>query len=217
MNASARLAFAEPGEAGELTAYLERQLRWDRAAAARLQADGEVVSVFTRPARFDVLAVRAFRLREPATLDATVSAGELLESVDAGELAVPAAVTGPSWAGLLPPRGVWRPESQLPVERVRNEAAAVVSEFRSRREALTSAEATREALDALAEEIWSRSLPGTPLPLRAVHAAHALGMLRATTPVAVLSKGTWLRLRTFLGSIAVRRSGAAPGLSVRPI
>lgn len=217
MSASARLALAEPGEAGEFAAYLERQLRWDRAAAARLQADGAVVSVFTRPARFDVLAVRAFRLREPATLDVTVSAGELLESVDADAMTVPAAVTGPSWAGVLPPRGVWRPESELPVGRVRNEAAAVVSEFRTRREALTPGEATREALDALAEEIWSRSLPGTPLPLRAVHAAHALGMLRATTPVAVLSKGAWLRLRTFLGSIAVRRGGGGPGLSVTPL
>ncbi|TDC72459.1 hypothetical protein [Streptomyces hainanensis] len=220
-----RLALAESGEAGDLAAYLGRQLRWDRAAAARLQADGEVVAVFTRPARFDVLAVRPCRLREPATLDVTVSAGELLESIDtdaadAPTVAVPGQVTGPSWAGLLPPRGGWRVEAELPAERVRGAAAAVVGEFRERRERLTPEQSTREALDALAEEIWSRPLPGTPLPLRAVHAAHALGMLRAAEPVAVLSRGAWLRLRTPLGSTAVRRRDAgAPGLglSVTPL
>ena len=44
------------------------------------------------------------------TLDVTVSAGELLEAVDesGATAAVPGAVTGPPWAGVLPPRGGWQ-------------------------------------------------------------------------------------------------------------
>ena len=211
------LSLSVAPEAADLAAYLTRQLRWDRAAVARLQADGTALAVFTRPARFAVLAVRTCRLRTPARLDATVSAGELAEAIDVerGELVLPGQVTGPAWVGLLPPRAGWRALAEPAVERVREAAAAVVAEFRARSEALPRAERTRAALDALAEEIWSRTLPGTEVPLRAVHAAHALGFLRAAGPVTVLAAGAWLRLRTPLGSTAVRRAGL-PGLSVTP-
>ncbi|GAA3621731.1 hypothetical protein GCM10023079_09400 [Streptomyces chitinivorans] len=237
-----RLVFADPGEAAELAALLGRLLRWEKTAAVRLRATGDgVLGVFARPARFEVLAVRTARLTEPADLDATVSAGELLEGLDedSESVSVPAAVTGPPWAGLLPPRGGWRPVGELPYESVRAAAASVVAEFRRRSEALAPGERTREALDALAEEIWSRPLGGgTGLPLRAVHAAQALGMLRSRGPapaagpkgppppatgalaaaVAVLAAGTWLRLRTPYGSVAVRGTGrGVPGLSVTPL
>ncbi|MDT0306416.1 hypothetical protein RM780_05500 [Streptomyces sp. DSM 44917] len=218
-----RLVLAAPGEAAGLAAFLGRQLRWDRAAAARLRAEGDVLAVFTRPARFGVLAIRPCHLREPAGLDVTVSAGELLEGVDeaAGALGVPAPVTGPSWAGLLPRRGGWLPVADLTPEEARGAAASVVAEFRTRTEALIPAQRTRSALDALAEEIWSRTLPGTPLPLRVVHAAHALGLLAEVPPagVTVLSGGSWLRLRTPAGSIAVRRDGppGLAGLGVTPV
>ena len=232
-----RLVFADPGEAAELAVFLGRLLRWEKNAAVRLRGTGDgVLGVFARPARFEVLAVRTARLPEPVALDATVSAGELLEGIDeAGEsVSVPGPVTGPPWAGVLPPRGGWRTVGELPYEAVRATAAAVVAEFRRRSEALPPAGRTREALDALAEEIWSRPLGGgTGLPLRAVHAAQALGMLRPAGPapaagphgpapagpapaLAVLTAGTWLRLRTPYGSIAVRRGGGT-GLSVTPL
>ncbi|MFD7510800.1 hypothetical protein ACFV5N_15935 [Streptomyces sp. NPDC059853] len=213
------ISLAERGEAADLAALLARLLRWEKAAAARLQADGPVLGVFARPARFGVLAIRPLRLAEPVRIDVTVSAGELLEGIDerAGTARVPAPVTGPSWAGVLPPRGGWEPLAELEHGGVRGAAEAVVAEFRERTEALAEGERTREALDALAEEIWSRPLPGTPLPLRAVHAARSLGFLRAAAPAAVLARGVWLRLRTPLGSIAVRRPGSTtPGLTVSP-
>ncbi|GAA2440096.1 hypothetical protein [Streptomyces macrosporus] len=245
-----RLVFADPGEPAELAAFLGRLLRWEKTAAVRLRGtDDGVLGVFGRPARFEVLAVRTARLSEPVLLDVTVSAGELLEGVDeaAEAVSVPAAVTGPPWAGVLPPRGGWRPVGELPYESVRAAAASVVAEFRRRSEALPPGERTREALDALAEEIWSRPLGGgTGLPLRAVHAAQALGMLRPVAPVVaagphgpvgphgpavggggpvgggpgprvtVLAAGAWLRLRTPYGSIAVR-GGGGTGLSVIPL
>ncbi|MEW2217921.1 hypothetical protein AB0939_01205 [Streptomyces sp. NPDC006990] len=221
--AADRLVFADPGEAAGLAAFLERLVRWEKNAAVRIQAGGGVAGVFARPARFEVLAVRTGRLLEPAELDVTVAAGELLELVeeDREAVAVPKAVTGPSWAGVLPPRGGWREFARVPVDAVGSVAAAAVGEFRERAEKLPPERRGRQTLDALAEEIWSRPLGRTQLPLRAAHAAHALGFLRGTDPAALLESGAWLRLRTVYGSVAVRsreRPGAGGGgLSVTPV
>ncbi|SFB96177.1 hypothetical protein [Streptomyces aidingensis] len=224
------LTLARPEQAAGFAAFLGRQLRWDRAAAVRLRGADGVLAAFTRPARFDVLAVLPLPLAGTGTgadpvpapaeeLDITVSAGELLEAVDeeSGTVTVPGAVTGPPWAGLLPPRGGWRRLAELPGGQVRDAAASVVAEFRSRTEALLPQQRTRAALDGLAEEVWSRPLAATPLPLRAVHAAHALGFLRPDgPPVAVLAAGSWLRLRTPHGSTALRRTTRGP-LTLTPL
>ena len=220
-----RLVFADPGEAAGLAAFLGRLLRWEKNAAVRIQAGGGVAAVFAKPARFEVLAVRTGRLLEPVELDVTVSAGELLERIDEKQesVTVPGSVTGPSWAGVLPPRGGWSEFGTVPVDAVRTVAAAAVGEFRERAERLSEDRRTRPVLDALAEEIWSRPLGRTDLPLRAVHAAHALGFLRGEQPVSLLRTGSWQRLRTPYGSVVVRAGGgdsgrgAGAGLSVTPV
>ncbi|MEU7060306.1 hypothetical protein [Streptomyces sp. NPDC046197] len=236
------LHLADDTEGADLAAFLSRLLHYDRSAAVRLQAAGKALAVFGRPPSFEVLAVRAVRLAKPyedgldLALDVTVSAGELLESVDesAATAAVPASVTGPPWAGLLPPRGGWRPEPGLPpVDSLRATVAAAVAEFRSRTEELTPERRTRAELDRIGGEIWSRTVGETRLPVRAVHAAQSLGFLRPTRPtrpmvgaerpssdetegLALFSSGTWLRLRTAYGSIVVRPAGlGALGVSVR--
>ncbi|WP_438314116.1 hypothetical protein ACSHWO_22140 [Streptomyces sp. HUAS TT3] len=240
-----QLRFADPGEAADLAAFLGRLVHYDRAAAVRLQAGGGALAVFGRPPSFDVLAIRTVRLAVPVAtpLDITVSAGELLESVDedtAGAV-VPAAVTGPPWAGVLPPRGGWRQVAGLPgAEAMRAAVAGAVSEFRARDEALPPQHRTRSERDRIGRDIWSRTLGDTELPLRAVHAAQSLGFLRpvrsavaagpaaaacpappaATDPVALLASGGWLRLRTPYGSVALRRPGGLGGLGafqVRPV
>jgi hypothetical protein len=228
---------AEPGEAADLAAFLGRLVRWDKSAVVRLQAGpvpgGGAVAVFGRPPFGEVLAVRTYRLAESAALDVTVSAGQFLEGVDeaAGEAAVPPGVTGPSWAGMLPPRAGWRRVADLAAPQLRAAAASIVAEFRARTEALAPQSRTRAELDALAEEVWSRVLGETGLPLRVVHAAHALGFLRPVRAAvgagqapegegedrpALLECGPWLRLRTPHGSVAVRRR-TGPQLSVRPV
>ncbi|NUH35459.1 hypothetical protein HUF15_01530 [Streptomyces samsunensis] len=194
----------------------------------------------------------------PGALDTTVSAGEFADALDtarAGRTAdgpsqsharglvatVPQAVTGPPWAGVLPPRGGWRRVSGLPgVDEVRGAVAAAVAEFRARDTALPEERRTRAERDRIGREIWTRTLGDTGLPLRAVHAAQSLGFLRpvraaapaataqgagggvATAapdamaePLALLAAGGWLRLRTPYGSIAVRTSGLS-GLPVTP-
>jgi hypothetical protein len=231
------LHLADEGETADLTGFLSRLLHYDRAAAVRLQAAGTALAVFGRPPSFEVLAVRTARLAKPyengldVTLDVTVSAGELLESVDkaAATAVVAAAVTGPPWAGVLPPRGGWRrAEPGLPgSDGLRAVVAACVAEFRSRTAALAPETRTRAALDRIGREIWSRDVGGTRLPLRAVHAAQSLGFLRPTAAedgggdgdvgAVLFASGSWLRLRTPYGSIAVRPSSGAAGLGALDI
>ncbi|MFJ9976245.1 hypothetical protein [Streptomyces cyaneofuscatus] len=216
------LLFADPREAADLAAFLGRLLHYDRAAAVRLQAGGgDALAVFGRPPSFEVLAIRAARLARPETLDVTVSAGELLESLSlspslgtAGEEpgerggVLPAPVTGPPWTGVLPPRGPWREQAGLPRPDVLRAALdAAVAEFRTRDEALPEELRTRAERDRIGREIWSRPVGATELPLRAVHAAQSLGFLRADPgfPVSLLAAGGWLRLRTPFGSVALRR------------
>ncbi|MCT6776173.1 hypothetical protein LXH09_05985 [Streptomyces sp. CS7] len=227
------LQFADPREAADLAAFLGRLLHYDRAAAVRLQAGGgDALAVFGRPPSFEVLAIRTARLARPETLDVTVSAGELLESLDVsgdGEVpgerggALPAPVTGPPWTGVLPPRGPWQEQAGLPApDALRVALDEAVAEFRTRDEALPEESRTRAERDRIGREIWSRPVGTTDLPLRAVHAAQSLGFLRPDPdfPVSLLSAGGWLRLRTPFGSIALRRDPAGGlgglGLSVEP-
>ncbi|MEV7643472.1 hypothetical protein AB0O32_26425 [Streptomyces rubiginosohelvolus] len=218
------LLFADPREAADLAAFLGRLLHYDRAAAVRLQAGGgDALAVFGRPPSFEVLAIRTARLARPETLDVTVSAGELLESLDVsgdgggpGERggALPAPVTGPPWTGVLPPRGPWQEQTGLPApDALRVALDEAVAEFRTRDEALPEESRTRAERDRIGREIWSRPVGTTDLPLRAVHAAQSLGFLRPDPdfPVSLLATGGvggWLRLRTPFGSIALRRDPA---------
>ncbi|MFI6334584.1 hypothetical protein [Streptomyces sp. NPDC050535] len=225
---TALLYLADEGEAADLAAFLARLIHYDRAAAVRLQASGSTLAVFGRPPSFEVLAIRTARLAKPYEngLDVTVSVGELLESVDesAATAAVPGAVTGPPWAGVLPPRRGWRQEPGLPApDAVRAMVSAAVAEFRSRTQELAVERRTRAELDGIGREIWSRPIGDTGLPVRAAHAAQSLGFLRPGAQVAredsalgLYSSGAWLRLRTPFGSIAVRRAGlGALDVSVR--
>ena len=235
------LHLADEGEAADLAAFLSRLLHYDRGAAVRLQAAGTALAVFGRPPSFEVLAIRTVRLAKPyengldVTLDVTVSAGELLESVDepAATAGVPGAVTGPPWAGVLPPRGGWQPVPGLPAPDVlRALVGAAVAEFRSRTQELAPERRTRAELDRIGREIWSRTVGDTRLPVRVLHAAQSLGFLRGASAVSgapgvpgasgtsgewrLFSSGAWLRLRTAYGSIAVRTAGlGALGVSVR--
>ncbi|MGQ4489334.1 hypothetical protein LRE75_05995 [Streptomyces sp. 372A] len=212
------LRFADAREAADLGAFLGRLLHYDRAAAVRLQAGGGALAVFGRPPSFDVLAIRTARLADAHDFDLTVSAGDLLEALPDGgadAAALPAPVTGPPWAGVLPPRGGWRERPGLPGPvALRDALTAAVTEFRTRDEALPEDRRTRTERDRIGHDIWSRTLADTELPLRAVHAAQSLGFLRADPafPVALLTAGSWLRLRTPYGSVALRRAGAAGGL-----
>ncbi|MEU9131521.1 hypothetical protein AB0D08_26015 [Kitasatospora sp. NPDC048540] len=232
MTTTTRLRLVDTGEAADLAAFLVRLLRFDRAAAVRLQAvaavggaGGEgVLAVFGRLplGGSGVLAIRTARLAELDTpVDVTVSAGLLLDLVDEtdGSFAVPAPVTGPAWAGLLPPRTGWQPAGEPSAHLVYPELMAAVREFKERSEQVPAHHRTRQVLDQLADEIWTRPLGAAPeLPLRAAHAAYVIGFLKPGAPLTVHRAGSWLRLSAPAGSVAVRRAAApGAGLGLSPL
>lgn len=208
------LRLADPVAGADLGGYLTRLLRYDRRAIVRVRADGGVLGTFGHPpfgeAGSGVITLRTTALAEPTELDATVSAGQLLEGIDEdASVRVPASVTGPGWAGMLPPRTGWQLLDELALPDVAREVAAGVAEFR----AGTVPDTPRAELDRIAADIWNRPI-AEHIPLRAAHAAHALGFLGPLDPnarVAVLRAGGWLRLEAPYGSVSVRRPGA-PGL-----
>ncbi|WP_371479209.1 hypothetical protein [Kitasatospora sp. NBC_00315] len=245
MTSTARLVLGDAGEAADLAAFLVRLLRFDRAAAVRLQAVGQgggqaggqagrlpaqeeaapgVLAVFGRLplGSSGAVAVRTARLAGPLTpVDRTVSAGRLLDDIDDGAntVTLPAPVTGPAWAGLLPPRTGWRLLAAPPAVEVVPELTAAVREFRERSEAVPEHHRTRAVLDALADEIWSRPLTAVPaLPLRAAHASYVIGFLKPAAPLTVHRAGAWLRLSAPAGSVAVRTvSAPGAGLGLSPL
>ncbi|WSL80812.1 hypothetical protein OG403_25880 [Kitasatospora sp. NBC_01266] len=237
---TARLVLADPREAADLGAFLVRLLRFDRAAAVRLQvAHGEagagaggagVLAVYGRLplGSAGVLALRTARLAgsvesgdQAAAADAstgpavdlTVSAGQLLDGVDQedGALAVPPPVTGPAWAGLLPPRAGWRLLGAVGADQVLPQLLAAVGEFKERTAQVPEHHRTRAVLDGIADEIWARPLTALPaLPLRAAHAAYRIGFLHPGAPLTAHRAGGWLRLTAPHGTVALR-AAAAPG------
>ncbi|QMU68027.1 hypothetical protein [Streptacidiphilus sp. P02-A3a] len=206
---------ADPREAADLGAFLTRLLRFDKGAAVRLQTANLGLALFARLPLGDSgpLAVRTARLAaEPtgaaAPVDVTLSAGQLLEAVGSGsELELPPAITGPSWAGLLPPRGGWEHLRDLPTAPLRAAVSAAVTEFRRE----------TDDQDALAESIWSRQVDPSGLTLRALHAAQLVGLLQQSDHVAVHRHPAWLRLSAPRGYVIVRRAPApGNGLGLSP-
>ncbi|MEZ0090306.1 hypothetical protein [Streptacidiphilus sp. EB129] len=236
------LHLADPSEAADLGAFLTRLLRFDKAASVRLQTANRALAVFARLPLGDngPLVIRTAPLADDLGLDRTVSAGQLLDAIDAvtvtlaaevdpagtddavgaapeaagasstapgGELVLPAAVTGPAWAGLLPPRSGWEHVTDLPTAPLGAAVRAAVTEFRRE---------TDDA-DALAEAIWSRQVHPSGLTLRAVHAAHLVGLLQRTDSVALHRHPAWLRLSGPRGYVITRRAPAiGAGLGLTP-
>jgi hypothetical protein len=228
----------------DLAGYLVRLLRYDRAAVVHLRADGPVLGTFGRVpfggGTSGVIALRTSELAVPARLDATVSAGQLLDALHrsgegegpspaedgspapgASRIPVPPPVTGPPWTGMLPPRTGWTHLASVPIPGLVREVAEAVGRFRAGTESLPADQRTRRVLDRLAEDVWSRPLSGVPathLPLRAAHAAASLGFLGAVdagTEAKASSVGGWLRLDAPYGSVFVRKPGGPTLLTPR--
>ena len=211
------IRFADPREAPALGAFLTRLLRYDKAAAVRLQTANGALAVFGRLplGESGPLVVRTVPLETQAeaqsALDTTVSAGQLLDGIgddtgDAADLVLPASVTGPSWAGLLPPRTSWEYVADLDAALLDAAVQAAITEFRQE----------GADPDALAESIWSRQVHPSGLTMRAVHAAHLVGLLRQSRTVALHRHPAWLRITAPRGAVIVRRApalGAGLGLS----
>ncbi|MEY9968631.1 hypothetical protein ABIA33_006715 [Streptacidiphilus sp. MAP12-16] len=217
MTAATALHLADTRDAAGLGTFLTRLLRYDKAAAVRLRTADEALAVFARLplGESGPLVIRTALLARteppPEPLDRTVSAGQLLDAIepeDAGaELRLPPPITGPAWAGLLPPRTSWEHVADLPTGPLSAAVQAAVTEFR--RES--------EDPDALAEAIWSRQVHPSGLTLRALHAAHLVGLLQQADTVALHRHPAWLRLTAPRGYVIIRRAPAiGAGLGLTP-
>ena len=197
-------------ETAGLAAYLERLLALDDRAAVRLQARGTALGVWSGPP-FEVLALRPVALGSDLEVDATVSAQRLLEQVHGAEMArgfaLPPSMPGPAWAGLLPPRTGWEQLATVDTSVVAAAVADGVAEFRLLSEYAEEGSRDRSTLQGYADQVWARELLAG-VPLRAAHAAEALGLLGYEGSTAAFSAGSWLRLACPGGSVALRRPGA---------
>jgi hypothetical protein len=207
------IMLAGPDEAADLGGYLERLLRFDKAAAVRVVAADSTVGVYGRPP-FEVLTLRTFGLAagdSAASVDVTLSAGQLLDGIATdGVITLPAALTGATtWAGFLPPRAGWVRTGALPAAEIDTIAVAGIAEFKERAEAITDTERTRAMVDGLAAEIWDRRL-SLGVPVRAAHTARAMAFLgqSQSADVAVSVAGRWLRLDAPYGTVVVRVGGS---------
>ncbi len=209
------LALAGAHEALGLASYLRRLTALDSRAAVRIQARGAVAGVFAGPP-FEVVALRPVALAAPVDVDATVSAQRLLERLDEvapGEaITLPPPVVGPAWAGLLPPRTGWAQAGEVEAVAVAAAVRSGIVSFREKADRIPEAERTVDRLDAMAREVWRTPIVGS-VPLRAAHAAEALGLLGREGDVIASASGAWRRLRCAGGSVAVRDLDV-PGLAL---
>jgi hypothetical protein len=189
--------------------YLERLVALDNRAAVRLQAGGQVMGIWSGPP-FEVVALRPVALASSQQLDATVSAQRLLERVtESAEVELPPPVSGPSWVGLLPPRGGWEERMRGDVANVRAAVGTAKHFFRERAEGVSD----RQQLERIAQDVWERSCLGE-VPVRSAHAAESLGLMGPGEGTAVAySTDTWTRLALPGGSVSARR-GLLPSMSV---
>jgi hypothetical protein len=217
------LDLADAHEAAGLVAYLGRLVALDDRGAVRLQGSGQVLGVWGGPP-MDVLTLRPVALAaRPAdqtrALDVTVSVRRLLDGVDRAVLdgspvELPPAVTGPAWAGLLPPRGPWQEVAAVPGAAVDDAVRVAVAGFRRRVDELPDADRhSRPHLEAIARQLWSQPVVAG-IPLRAAHAADVLGLLSRDGDVRALESGPWQRLACQGGSVVLRRDGAGTGLGL---
>ncbi|MGR7003345.1 hypothetical protein ACU686_44160 [Yinghuangia aomiensis] len=186
----------------DLAGYLVRLLRYDRAAAIHLRAAGDVLATFgrvpfgtgtagrpgtahqrtrgTRAGRRDgVGRATARRAREGGRRGDGTAGGD---PAGRRRRKSPSPTRSPAPRGPASsrpaPAGRARPPSPIPV--LVHEVAEAVGRFRARTEALPAPDRTRAALDRIAEDVWSKTLPGAPgtgLPSAPRRAAASLGFL----------------------------------------
>ena len=206
------LAPASDAERSALGQYLERLVALDNRAAVRIQANGTVAGVWSGPP-FEVVALRPVALASALTVDATVSAQRLLEALTATvEVALPPAVQGPTWVGLLPPRNGWEERARSDAANVRAAVDAAKHFFKERAAGIDD----RATLEAIAADVWERSCLAE-VPVRCAHAAESLGLLGpAEGEVVAYATPAWVRLAAPGGSVAARR-GLLPSISVLPL
>lgn len=201
--AAGTLRLASP--ARDLAVFAERAARHDPATPVRLVAGGDVLAAFVSTP-FDCLALRTCRLADSASLDVVVEAvglGARARSVRDSLLTVPPRLPDITWTHPLPPRGGWHELGSVPAADVTARVAADTDEFRLRSTQVEAGRQAATALDAIAQDLWSRPLVADA-PARLAHAADYLGFVDGAEEAVIRECGAWRRLDTRTGVVLVR-------------
>ena len=200
-----------------LDAHLQRHRRWNDAAHVRVVisgADGSArIGVYAAPPMGVISYVQLPLASSLVTsADSTVTARDIaFEPQGQGLTSLLLPVSGPGKPELavMPPTDGWH----LPIHGVAGDVMpaveAAIAEFKSRSVSAVDA-------DALAEEIWARTVFGG-VTMRMLHTARLLGMLGADSArIAASTRTGWKRLTTLRGQIYQRVPGALdrPNLTV---
>ena len=222
-----RLCFAERmsnrigvDEARLVAAYAQRQHSWDPATPARLVSSERALGIYTAPP-MNVLAFLAMPWQGEEGLDVTVSLASVVDVMTAaaagsGEVAVgslvPAAPGAAALLAALPPSSDW----QVPIHAI---AGDLMRDVEAAREEFTarSSGLSAQIQNDIAEEIWDRPVWGG-LPMRVLHAAHRLGMLRKDqSKVSAATSGPWRRFSTQRGQVFYRIPGQTARFDLRVV
>lgn len=196
-------------EARLLHAHLQRHRRWNDAAQVRVVVSvtegTPAIGVYAAPPMGVVSFVQLpLAGVAGAATDVTVPAREIgFEPQASGltELSLPPTGPGIAELAVLPPADGWHLPIQGVASDVMPDVEQAVSEFKARSVSAVDA-------DALADEIWSRSVFGG-LSMRMLHTARLLGMLTSdSSRIAASTRTGWKRLTTIRGQIFQRVPGA---------
>jgi hypothetical protein len=197
-------------EARLISAYAQRQQTWDPTTPARLVSSERALGVYTAPP-MQVIAFLAMPWQGDEGIDLSVTLGSVIDVMDAaaagsGEVAleslVPAPPGGAALIATLPPADGWQIPMHAIAGDLMRDVEAARDEFTARSKGLSA-----RAQGDIAEEIWDRQA-WAGLPMRVLHAAQRLGMLRKDqSKVAAATSGPWRRFSTQRGQVFYRMPG----------
>lgn len=197
-------------EARVMAAFARRQLAIEAALAARVIGTDRAVGVYTAPP-MDVMAFLALPATNAPDVDMTVTLASLADALEAAAATgegLDLGLTDPapaSWAGgvsMLPPADGWQIPMYAVARDLLPEVDAARDEFAQRARG-----ASPSMQQQIAEEIWDRPA-WAGLPMRVLHAAKRLGLLRSdSSRIAAATCGTWRRFSSPLGEVFARIPG----------
>lgn len=188
-----------PSDVADLAAFCTRVLRLDPHGLVRLRPAEDRLTAYSRV--LDVLVSRTVYSGQPGRLDRTLSAAELLATLEGGAAAAP---RDAEWRGTLPPAGGWRRLDVVPVVAIHDAVRAGMAAFEAVR-GRPDASAVGESLLGYEALTVTAGDQRAVLPLRVLAAAWRMGFLgaepaQAGTGCAVSLAGSWARLAALHGS-----------------
>lgn len=207
-------------EARLIAAYAQRQFIWDPTTPARLVSRERALGFYTAPP-MQVIAFLAVPWQGEEGLDLSVTLGSVVDVMNAaaagsGDVAleslVPSAPGAAALLGTLPPTTGWQIPMHAIAGDLMRDVDAASAEFTARSSGLSA-----RAQNDIAEEIWDRPV-WAGLPMRVLHAAHRLGMLRKDqSKVAAATSGPWRRFSTQRGQVFYRIPGQTARFDLRVV